>query len=450
MDSRFLGVNNATKVIRSMPLSRRRPRRRRRPEAVAKTLELEVSRIGRRGDGIADLVDRSVYVPYALPGETVRAKVSGDRGRLLEVLAPALNRVPAPCPHFGSCGGCAIQHMADFDYRAWKLDIVRTALSRRGLAADIPDLLDAHGAGRRRVSVHAQIHGGRVSVGFMPVRGHQVQPVNHCLVLTPGLDSVFDITMSIAAALDLENGEVVLHWTETDNGLDCDLRHDGDLSYYRQVTLAGAADEYDLARVTWNSDIVVERRAPYLRMGAAQVVAAPGGFLQATAVGEDALGDLVICALSDVQHVADLYCGVGPFALRLARTARIYAADGNAVAVATLDRAVRHTPKLKPVKAVVRDLARDPLTPIELSEFDAVIFNPPRAGALNQAEALTDADVPVVVAVSCEPGTFARDARVLVDGGYELDSVHAVDQFRYTRHVEIVGIFRRPALTRVL
>ena len=129
---------------------------------MAKTLELEVSRIGRRGDGIADLVDRSVYVPYALPGETVRAKVSGDRGRLLEVLAPAPNRVPAPCPHFGSCGGCAIQHMADFDYRAWKLDIVRTALSRRGLAADIPDLLDAHGAGRRRVSVHAQIHGGRV------------------------------------------------------------------------------------------------------------------------------------------------------------------------------------------------------------------------------------------------------------------------------------------------
>ena len=139
MDSSFLGVNNATKVIRSMPLSRRRPRRRRRPEAVAKTLELEVSRIGRRGDGIADLVDRSVYVPYALPGETVRAKVSGDRGRLLEVLAPALNRVPAPCPHFGSCGGCAIQHMADFDYRAWKLDIVRTALSRRGLAADFSD-----------------------------------------------------------------------------------------------------------------------------------------------------------------------------------------------------------------------------------------------------------------------------------------------------------------------
>ena len=232
--------------------------------------------------------------------------------------------------------------------------------------------------------------------------------------------------------------------------MDCDLRHAGDLSYDRQVTLAGAADEYDLARVTWNGDIVVERRTPYMCIGAAQVVAAPGGFLQATAAGEGMLSDLVLGALTDVQHVADLYCGVGPFALRLARTARVYAVDGNAVAVATLDRAVRHTPKLKPVTAAVRDLTRDPLTPMELSEFDAVIFNPPRAGALTQAEALTDADVPVVVAVSCEPGTFARDARVLVDGGYALDSVHAVDQFRYTAHVEIVGVFRRPALTRIL
>ena len=167
--------------------------------------------------------------------------------------------------------------------------------------------------------------------------------------------------------------------------------------------------------------------------------------LQATAAGEEMLSDLVLSSLTDVQHIADLYCGLGPLALRLAETARIYAADGNPDAVAALDRAVRHTPNLKPVTAAVRDLARDPLTPVELSDFEAVIFDPPRAGALTQAEALADADVPLVVAVSCDPGTFARDARALVDGGYGLDRVCAVDQFRYTAHVEIVGVFRRPA-----
>jgi len=443
MDSRFLGVNNASNVIRSMLLFRSRPRRRREP--VAEMRELEIARMGRRGDGIADLADRSVYVPYALPGETVRAEVRGERGRLLKVLSPAANRVPAPCLHFGCCGGCAIQHIADVDYRAWKLDLVRAALSRRGLAADVPDLIDAHGSGRRRVSVHARRLGGRVFVGFMRVRDHKLRAVDHCLLLTPGLHSVFDMSASMVAALDLENGEVNLHWTETKNGLDCDLRHAGDLSYDRQVALADAAHEYDLARVTWNTDIVVERRAPYLHMGSAQVVAAPGGFLQATVAGEEMLSDLVLSSLINVQHIADLYCGIGPFALRLAQTARIYAADGNADAVAALDRAARHTPNLKPVTAAVRDLARDPLTPVELSHFEAVIFDPPRAGALNQAKALADADVPLVIAVSCDPETFARDARALVDGGYGLDWVCAIDQFRYTAHVEIVGVFRRPA-----
>ena len=442
MDFRFLGVNNANNVIRSMPVFRRRPRRRR--ESVLEMRELEISRMGRLGDGIADLSDRSVYVPYALPGETVRAEVRGVRGRLLKVLIPAASRVQAPCSHFGYCGGCTIQHMAASDYRAWKLNMVRTALSRRGLAADVSCLLDAHGFGRRRVSVHAQGFGGRVSVGFMRVRSKQLCAIDHCLVLSPGLNSVFDISAGVAAALDLKIGAVDMHWTETQNGLDCDLRHTGDLNYDRQVSLADAANEYDLARVSWNKDIVVERRAPYLTMGPAQVVAAPGGFLQPTATGEEILCDLVLSALTDLQHIADLYCGVGPFALQLAETARIYAADGDADAVAALDLAARHTPNLKPLTAVVRDLARDPLTALELSGFQAVIFNPPRAGAHTQAKALADADVPVVVGVSCNPGTFARDARVLVDGGYYLDQVCAVDQFRYTTHVEIVGVFRRP------
>ena len=190
-----------------MLLFRRCPRRRRSPWQKCANSDCAGWVVG---DGIADLADRSVYVPYALPGETVRAAVRGERGRLLKVLSPAANRVPAPCLHFGCCGGCAIQHMADVDYRAWKLDLVRTALSRRSLAADVPDLIDAHGAGRRRVSVHARRLGGRVFVGFMRLRGHKLRAVDHCLLLT--LASL-GIRYEREHGGGPENGEVNLHWT---------------------------------------------------------------------------------------------------------------------------------------------------------------------------------------------------------------------------------------------
>jgi 23S rRNA (uracil1939-C5)-methyltransferase len=207
--------------------------------------------------------------------------------------------------------------------------------------------------------------------------------------------------------------------------------------------LAQIAARHRLARLTRHGEIVALRVPPGVRIGRARVVLPPGSFLQATAAGETVLARLVTAHCEGTKTVADLFCGVGPFTLRLAERARVTAADNDADAAAALTRAAAGTPGLKPVEALTRDLFRRPFTRTELKRFDAVVFDPPRQGAEAQARELATSAVPVLVAVSCNPATFARDAHILVDGGYRLVRVTPVDQFLYSVHVELVALFQR-------
>lgn len=403
---------------------------------------LLIDHVGHRGDGVALVDGEPVYVPYALGGEAVEvAEVHGhpDRRRLLRVESPSPERITPFCPHFGVCGGCAIQHWQTERYRAWKHALVVETLSQAKLDCEVAPLLDAHGKGRRRITLHARIGTHEVlKVGYAAASTHDIIPIDRCPILDPALDGALDAAWALAEPLVATRKPLDIQITATGNGLDVDIRGSGPLQPKMIAALSRVAEQHRLARLTRHGELVLMRAQPAMTMGKATLTLPPGSFLQATVAGEETLAALVKEYCGRAKHIADLFCGVGPFALRLAERARVTAFDADAPAVAALDKAA-HAPGLKPVKAETRDLFRRPLVPQELRDYDAVVFDPPRQGAQAQAQKLAASQVPVVVAVSCNAATFARDARILVDGGYRLEGVTPVDQFRHTPHVELVA-----------
>ena len=413
---------------------------------------LVIDHVGHLGDGVALAEGQTVYVPYTLGGETVEvAPVRGhhpDRRSLLQVEHASPERITPFCPHFGICGGCAIQHWETERYREWKRELVVATLAQAkilaGLACDVHPLIDAHGRGRRRITLHARIGQQDVlKVGFAAAHSHDIIPVDRCPILDPGLSGALDAAWAIAEPLISVGKPLDIQMTATDNGLDVDVRGSGPLPAALIAKLSRIAEQRGLARLTRHGELVLMRMPPTISIGTAQVTLPPGSFLQATVAGEEALAALVADHCRRAKHVADLFCGVGPFALRLATKSRISAFDSDASAVTALQKAATSTSGLKPIKAETRDLFRRPLMPQELRDYDAVVFDPPRQGAQAQAQQLAASKIPVVVAVSCNIATFARDARILIDGGYTIEGVTPVDQFRHTPHVELVARFRR-------
>ncbi|HKA79636.1 MAG TPA: methyltransferase [Xanthobacteraceae bacterium] len=408
---------------------------------------LVIDRLGARGEGVADTPAGPRYVPYTLPGETVEVDPwpgHPDRGHLVRVDVASPDRIAPICPHFGICGGCALQHLATARYRDWKRALVVDTLAQAGLDAQVDDLIDAHGDGRRRAVFHAR-RGTRdvLEVGFAALRAHHVVAIDRCPILAPALDGAIETAWAIAEGLVGTRKPLDIQVTATTTGLDIDVRGSGPLNAARTGDLAKIAERRRVARLTRHGEIVAQRASPTLKIGRANVVLPPGAFLQATTEGEAALARLVEAHCAGAGKVADLFCGVGPFALRLAERSRVIAADNDADAIAALAAAARGTQGLKPIDAQARDLFRRPLAAAELKGLDVVVFDPPRQGAQAQASALAASAVPTVVAVSCNPATFARDARILVGGGYRLLRVTPVDQFRYSAHVELVARFER-------
>jgi len=408
---------------------------------------LVIARLGHRGDGIADGPEGPIYVPGTLPGETVESEAwpgHPDRRQLLNVEHPSAERAAPICPHFGVCGGCALQHWQSAPYRAWKRSLVVDALRQAGLDAPVGDLIDAHGEGRRRAVFHARRGAHDVlEVGFSAARAHRIISIDRCPVLAKSLDGALTAAWAIAEALNVTEKPLDIAVTATDAGLDIDVRGSGPLKSSLMAALTRIAVAQNLARLTRHSELIAQPRTPTLRIGTATVALPPAAFLQATAEGEATLARLVLAACADAKYVADLFCGVGPFALRLAANARVLAADDDEAAIAALKRAASTATGLKPIETTTRDLFKDPLAAAELKKLDAVVFDPPRQGAQAQARALAASRVPRIIALSCNAGTFARDAAELVRGGYRLVEVTPVDQFRYSEHIEIVARLER-------
>jgi 23S rRNA (uracil1939-C5)-methyltransferase len=408
---------------------------------------MRIDHVGHRGDGVGFTGGESLFVPYTLGGEIVEVEpVAGhpDRRSLSRIDKASPQRIDPFCRYFGSCGGCAIQHWQPEAYRAWKRAIVVETLEHAGIACAVDALIDAHGAGRRRITVHARRDSeGEVRTGFAAAGSHAIVAISDCPILDPALRGAFDAARALAEALKPANKPLDIQVTAASNGLDADVRGSGTLTSAMIAALSAIAQQHNLARLTRHGELVLMRTPPTIEIGTVRVALPPGSFLQATTAGEEALAALVLGHCTRAKHIADLFCGVGPFALRLAAKTRVTAFDSDAGAVAALAKAVTSASGLKPLKAEARDLFRRPLVPQELRDYDTIVFDPPRQGAQAQVRQLAASKIPVVIAVSCNVATFARDARILIDGGYKIEGVTPIDQFRHTPHVELVAKFSR-------
>jgi 23S rRNA (uracil1939-C5)-methyltransferase len=391
------------------------------------------------------------FVPFTLPGERVTAAFAGERGELLDVLQPSMDRVEPPCPHFFACGGCALQHWAQEPYLAWKAEQVRLALARERLQCDLPPPYAASPWSRRRFALHARrgSQPDQARLGYKARRSWDLVEIDTCPISDLRLVAALPALRRLAAPfLEHPKSAPILHVTLTETGLDVDVtgveQRSGGLSADARMRAAGAAQAGDFARVTMSGEVVYGARAPVVRLGAARVALPPGAFLQAVPGAEAAMAADLLEAIAGARRVLDLYCGVGTFSFPMAEAANVHAVDGAPEAVAALKTAVGTAPGLRPITTEVRDLDRRPVLTSELNRFDAAVFDPPRAGALAQAGEMARAEnLRTVVGVSCNPATFARDARLLVDGGFTLTRVRPVDQFLWSPHIELVGVFQR-------
>ncbi|GAA3838791.1 hypothetical protein AFIC_002294 [[Pseudomonas] carboxydohydrogena] len=412
---------------------------------------LTIDHVGQQGDGVALDGGRNIYVPYTLGGEIVDTKASpgrpADRRDLVEVITPSPERIAPFCDYFGVCGGCAIQHWQTDAYRNWKRQLVVDTLKQAGIGCEVGALVDAHGSGRRRATFHARQGSnqgsGGLRVGFAAAGRHEIVPITHCPVLDPAMDGAIPAANAIAELLRPAGKPLDIQISATENGLDVDVRGSGPLDTALLAKLSALAKQHRLARLTRHGELVLLQAPPIVRVGRAGVTLPAASFMQPTQAGEDTLAALVMERCKGAKRIADLFCGFGPFALRLAEKFRVAAFDSDARAIAALNDAVRATQGLKPLTAEARDLFRRPLVPQELREFDCAVFDPPRQGAEAQSRQLAASRLTHLIAVSCNPATFARDANILLGGGFKLGEVTPVDQFRHTAHVELVARFSR-------
>ncbi len=328
-------------------------------------ITLEIERLGQRGEGVAKHSGRLVFVPFALEGERALVEIDGERGRLVEILSASPDRVAPICQHYGVCGGCAVQTLVPSAYAAWKRELVVAALSNAGISANVAPLLDAHGAGRRRVVFHAR----NGAVGFMEARAHKVVEIDACPLLESGLEPALDAARALARPLKGTGKPFDIAVTATLEGLDVDLRGSGALAENEARALVALAERLDLARLSNHGRILALRRRPMIDVGKAKLSPPPGGFLQATAQGEEEMGRLALQSIGKAKRVADLFCGSGAFALRLADVARVEAFDENAEALAALQEAARTLTGTKPIDVRRRNLFDNPLRADELERL---------------------------------------------------------------------------------
>jgi 23S rRNA (uracil1939-C5)-methyltransferase len=406
-------------------------------------LEVRIERLGAQGDGVAQGPDGPLFVPFTLPGEIVRlaAGPASSRAEPLAIMEPSPDRVAPVCRHFGTCGGCALQHMQRDAYLAWKRELVTAALASRGLEAPVDKVRAVPLSSRRRAGLTLGRTAQGIAFGYRAARSHTIVDIAACPVLTPRIvASLAKLKSALAPFVGKREARVTI--TESDQGLDVAIEGMR-ASPLLLSRIAGDAASLGLARLTVGGETAALFAEPTVRLSGATVKLPPGAFLQASREAEAMLVEAVGERVGDAKRVADLFAGIGTFSFALAKSAAVDAYEQDDASVAALGQAARATPKLKPVRALVRDLFRAPLSVKELAGYDAVVLDPPRAGAKSQSEALALSSVPSVVMVSCNPGTCARDLRILVDGGYRITRVTPVDQFLFSPHIELVAVLER-------
>ncbi|WP_114967028.1 class I SAM-dependent RNA methyltransferase [Alkalilacustris brevis] len=406
---------------------------------------VRIARLGHRGDGIAA---DGTLAARTLPGEVVAGACENGRIASPRILYPSPDRVRPPCVHYRQCGGCALQHASDGFVAQWKQDIVRNALAAQGLEASFGPMHSSPPCSRRRATLTGRRLKRGPVVGFHARASDVVTPIPDCLLLHPDLMAVLPALEGITASAASRKGALSFTVTASEAGVDLAITGGPVLDGALRARLGALSAQHRLARLSWDGEVLLQHAPPFQRFGAARVVPPPGAFLQATAEGEAALLAAVEDATPGARRIADLFAGCGTFALPLAARAEVHAVEGDAAMTAALDAGWRQAQGLRRVTTEARDLFRRPLTAGELARFDAVVIDPPRAGAEAQIAELARSTVPVIAYVSCNPASFARDARALVAAGYRLEWVRVVDQFRWSPHVELAAQLVRRHIPR--
>lgn len=412
-------------------------------------LEVSIGKLGAQGDGIAETTQGPVYVAGGVPGDRLRISLKGERGSIEEVLEPSAARQDPPCRHFGECGGCALQHVEDSAYRAWKSGLIQESLSRRGIEDVEIEAIAASPPGSRRRARFAALRrrDGSMVLGFNARRSKHIVNLAACEILRPSIVARLDDIRALLALLLKPGAGCDVQVTEADSGLDIWLLGNREPKAAAIAALAAKAEAMDLARLSIgpDADPLAARRPVTVELSGTTVEIPPGAFMQATAEGENALCGIVSATIeqSGARRTADLYCGIGTFTFAMAKQATVLAVEGDAGTLDALIAGRNRAQGLRAIEAEVRDLTKRPLMAAECKKIDAVVFDPPRTGAQAQAAALAHSAVPLVIAVSCNPATFARDARLLIDGGYRLERIWPIDQFLWSPHLELVAQFTR-------
>lgn len=409
---------------------------------------ITIERLGHLGDGIASVAGEAIFAARTLPGEVVEGEVADSRIAAPRIVTPSADRVRAPCRHYKSCGGCALQHASDPFVAAWKVDVVHRAMTAQGVDASFRAIQTSPAYSRRRATLAGRRLKSGALVGFHGRASDTMTAVPDCHLLAPALRAAIPMLEDLTARFASRKGEIALTVTDAASGLDIAVAGGKALDDALRAELGAWAGTNPVARLAWDSEIVAQAAPPTQPFGRAHVAPPPGAFLQATPQGEAALLAAVRDAVGDARRVVDLFAGSGTFSLPLAETAEVLAVESEAPMLAALDAGWRQAPQLKRVTTHTRDLFRRPMLPAEFKGYDAVVIDPPRAGAEAQVMQLAQSDVPIIAALSCNPVTFARDAKILIDGGYVLNWVQVVDQFRWSPHVELAAQFTKAHMAR--
>ncbi|MGI3185849.1 class I SAM-dependent RNA methyltransferase [Nioella aestuarii] len=401
-------------------------------------MEITIQRLGHKGDGIAE---GPILAPLTLPGETVEGDVQDGRLDAPRILTPSSDRVKAPCSHFRQCGGCALQHASDAFLARWKQEVVETALSAQGLTAEFRPIHVSPPRSRRRATLAGTRTKKGALVGFHARRSGTIVPITDCHVLHPDLMTVLPALEQITRLGGSRSATLSFALTRSDTGIDCAVTGGKPLDEALRLALPQFIRQF--ARLTWDDDTVFTESPPVQQFGTVAVTPPPGAFLQATPDGEATLVAAMMDATQGAKHIVDLFSGSGTFTFPLAARAPVHAVEGDRDMIAALDHGLRHATGIKKVTTEVRDLFRRPLMGDDLAPFDAAVIDPPRAGAEAQVSDLAVSDIAKIGFVSCNPITFARDAKTLTDAGYRLNWVQVVDQFRWSPHVELAASFTR-------
>ncbi|WP_299950143.1 class I SAM-dependent RNA methyltransferase [uncultured Ruegeria sp.] len=402
------------------------------------TQQHTIIRLGHQGDGIAD---GPIYVPRTLPGEVVSGTLNGQVLADIRVETPSDQRVKVPCRHYKACGGCQLQHAADEFVADWKVEVVRNALAAQGLDAPMRPIHTSPEYSRRRATIAVRRTKKGTLAGFHGRASDTITEIPDCHLLHPSLTRAIPVAEALALLGGSRKGVLAVTLTLSEGGLDVAVKGGKPLDGPLEMALAQATEHHGLARLSWDDEVIAMRTPPVQHFGPVGVVPPPGAFLQATKDGEQALLRAITEATQGAKRIVDLFAGCGTFSLPLAQSAEVHAVEGEAEMTKAMDQGWRKAQGLKQVTTEARDLFRRPLMPDELKKFDAAVLDPPRAGAEAQVAELAQARRLVIAYVSCNPVTFARDAKILVNAGYTLEWVQVVDQFRWSSHTELAARF---------